>query len=181
PAVAQVTLMGRAFDSGRTFLLPRSVNALNDVFAFAARMQAKHAVVVGHVDDVDPEPDVLSEVRAKVAAAWLAGDPAPWVDQYAESVAEAQRWGPREDRYLLGIALGAASPPPKEGESGDPQVRAFQTLAGIKVDGIAGPVTRGKLVEKYFALSRAALLNGAKAPDNGITLLETEIVAHPAG
>src|SRR5690606_5037075 len=115
-------------------------------------------------------------------AAWLAGDPAPWVDQYAESVAEVQRWGPREDRYLLGIALGgAASPPPKEAESGDPQVRAFQTLARIKVDGSAGPVTRGKLVEKYFALSRAALLSGAKAPDNGVTLLETEIVSHPAG
>lgn len=80
PAVAQVTLQGRAFDSGRTlFLLPRAVNALNDVFAFTTRMQAKHAVVVGHVDDVDPEPDVLSEARAKVAAAWLAGDPGPWV------------------------------------------------------------------------------------------------------
>src|SRR5690606_24362671 len=114
PAVAQVTLMGRAFDSGRTFLLPRAVNALNDVFAFAARMQAKHAVVVGHVDDVDHEPDVLSAARAKMAAAWLAGDPTPWVDQSADGVAEPQRWGPREDRYLLGIALGgAASPPPK--------------------------------------------------------------------
>ena len=181
PAVAQVTLQGRAFDSGRTFLLPRAVNALNDVFAFATRMQAKHAVVVGHVDDVDPEPDVLSEARAKVAAAWLAGDPGPWVAQYADSVAEARRWGAREDRYLLGMALGGVtSPPPNEAGSGDPQVRAFQTLAGIKVDGIAGPVTRRKLVERYFALSRAALLNGTKPPDNGITLLDTQTVSHPA-
>src|SRR5690606_28646144 len=64
--------------------------------------------------------------------------------------------------------------------SGDPQVRAFQTLAGVKVDGIAGPVTRRKLVERYYALSRAALLNGTKPPDNGITLLDTQIVSHPA-
>ena len=181
PAVAQVTLQGRAFDSGRTFLLPRAVNALNDVFAFATRMQAKHAVVVGHVDDVDPEPDVLSEARAKVAAAWLAGDPGPWVAQYADNVPEARRWGAREDRYLLGMTLGGVTtPPPNEAGSGDPQVRAFQTLAGIKVDGIAGPVTRRKLVERYFALSRAALLNGTKPPDNGITLLDTQIVSHPA-
>src|SRR5690606_14176030 len=157
PAVAQVTLQGRAFDSGRTFLLPRAVNALNDVFAFATRMQAKHAVVVGHVDDIDPEPDVLSEVRARVAAAWLAGDPEPWVAQYADSVSEARRWGAREDRYLLGMALGGvAAPPSNDGRLGDPQVRAFQTLAGVKVDGIAGPVTRRRLVEKYFALSRTA-------------------------
>lgn len=83
---------------------------------------------------------------------------------------------------MLSLALnGLPGAAPKEGETGDPQVRAFQTLAKIKVDGIAGPVTRGKLVGKYFASSRLALLNGAQAPENGISLLETEIVHHAAG
>src|SRR5690606_22538012 len=71
PAVAQVTVEGRSFDAGRTFLLPRACNALNEVFAFAMRMQAKHSVVVAHVDEAEPAPDALSEARAKLAAAWL--------------------------------------------------------------------------------------------------------------
>jgi outer membrane protein OmpA-like peptidoglycan-associated protein len=182
PAAAQVTLKGRAFDGGGSFLLPRACSALNDVWAFATRMQAKHAIVVGHVDKTEADPDNLSKTRATLAAAWLAGDSKPWLDQYSADVAETQRWGAREDRYLLSVALsGLPSSTPKEGETGDPRVRAFQTLANIKVDGIAGPVTRAKLIERYFALSRLALLNQVEPPDNGITLLETQIVAHPAG
>ena len=181
PAVAQMTLNGRAFDSGRTFLLPRAVNALNAVFAFATRMQAKHAVVVGHVDAVDPDAAALSQTRAELAAGWLAGEPDVWLEQYGDGIAEARRWGAREDRHMLALALGgASSPASEEGGSGDPQVRAFQAIAGIKVDGIAGPVTRGKLIEKYFALSRQAQLNDTKPPPNGITLLETKIAAHAA-
>jgi outer membrane protein OmpA-like peptidoglycan-associated protein len=175
PAVAQLTLKGRAFDSGRTFLLPRSVNALNEVFALATRIRAKHAVVVGHVDAGEPEPDKLSQTRAELAAAWLVGNTAPWLDQYGSGIAEAQRWGAREDKHLLSVALsGMKSAPPKPGETGDPEVRAFQTLARIKVDGIAGPVTRGKLLEKYFAQSRLARLPGVEPPENGITPLATK-------
>jgi hypothetical protein len=182
PAVAQVTLKGRAFDGGRSFLLPRAVTALNEVWAFATRMQAKHAIVVAHVDAAESDPDGLSKARATLAAAWLEGDPKPWVDHYADSITESQRFGAREDRYMLSLALGGlASPALKEGETGDPRVRAFQTLAKIKVDGIAGPITRTKLVEKYFALSRLALLKDVKPPENGITLLETQIVPHAAG
>src|SRR5690606_11302504 len=70
--------------------------------------------------------------------------------------------------------------PAKEGESGDAGVRAFQTSVGITADGIVGPVTRRKLIEKYFARSRQALLKGAVPPENGITLLETKVVPHPA-
>ncbi len=180
--VAQVTLKGRAFEAGRSFLLPRAMNALNEVFAFAARMQAHHAVVVAHVEAVDAEPEALSKARATMAQSWLAGDPAPWLKQFSTNVPEAERWGAREDKYLLSVALGGiASPAPKPGEPGDPQARAFQTLARVKVDGIAGPVTRGKLLEKYFALSRTALLNGAKPPENGITLLPTKTSALGAG
>lgn len=158
PAVAQVTLKGRAFDAGRTFLLPRAMNALNEVWSFATRMQAKHAVVVAHVEAVDAEPDALSKARATVAQSWLAGDTAPWLKQFESSVPEAERWGAREDKYLLSVALGgAAAAAPKAGETGDPQVRAFQTLVGVKVDGIAGPVTRGKLLEKYFAVASGAV------------------------
>lgn len=79
PAVAQVTLKGRAFDGGRTFLLPRAVNALNEVWTFATRMQAKHAIVIGHVDEAEADPEELSKTRATLAAAWLAGDPKPWL------------------------------------------------------------------------------------------------------
>src|SRR5690606_19031509 len=110
----------------------------------------------------------------------LSGDPAPWVDQYKDEVAEERRWGGREDRYLLSLALGNRSfSPSTAGETGDPRVRSFQELVGIKVDGIVGPVTRTKLVEKYFALSRSAVLSGAPRPeresDNGITLLDTQV------
>lgn len=177
PAVAQITLKGRAFDAGRSFVLPRALDALNEVFAFATRMQAKHAVVVDHVESFDEQLDALSEARAKVAAAWLAGDPATWVDQYADSVPEALRWGPREDQHMLSVVMGGAAGASKPGETGDPLVRAFQTLAGVKVDGIAGPVTRGKLVEKYFALSRQARLNGAEPPENGVMLLDTKVAS----
>lgn len=176
PAVAQVTLKGRVFDSGRTFPLPRSVNALNEVFSTAVRLQSKHAVVIGHVHDGDPEPDALSEARARVLSAWLQGDPTIWVDQYSDTVVVDRRWGAREDQYLLSVALGdAAVPAAKDGEAGDPRARAFQTLAGITVDGIIGPVTRRKLAEKYFALSRLATLKGQTPPDNGILVLDTQV------
>lgn len=182
PAVAQVTLKGRAFDAGKAFLLPRAAAALNEVFAFGLRLQAAHALVVAHVDATDAEVDKLSEMRSKVAAAWLSGDPAPWTQQYGDSVPADARWGAREDRYLLSAAMsGAGELPRVEGASGDPLVRAFQTLAQIKVDGIIGPQTRGKLVEKYFSLTRAAKKVDVQPSEKGIAKLPTEVKAHAAG
>lgn len=157
------TLFGRVFDAEKSFILPRAVPVLGEIFAFAQSIAAKHALVVAHADAEDDDADALTKERAKTVAAWLQGDPQPWLDNYATSVPELKRWGAREDRLMIRalpdvgsvpVTLPAPSPGAANKTPRDALVAQYQAERGLKVDGIAGPITRKQLIADYFALSR---------------------------
>jgi hypothetical protein len=148
PDAAIATLLGRAFEEGRSFPLPRTQAALRSVFLLAQQLESPEAVVVGHASNGDDEAVELSRARATVLAAWLKGDHQPWLDAFGESVGDAKRWGGREDRLMI-RNLGFSSPAkPSPGASTstrtgreDPLVRLYQQSRELAVDGIAGPKT----------------------------------------
>jgi len=172
PGVALGSLLGKAFEPGRSFILPRALSTLSTLYEFVVRLQPKQGVVVGHVNAVDAEPEKLGAARAESALAWLKGDASAWLRNYEQSVAEGKRWGQREDRLMLSAVLGKQSPAHSGVDALDP-VERFQTLhrKELAVDGIIGPKTREKLIEEYFALSRSATLAGAaSSEDSRLTL-----------
>ncbi len=190
PDAARATLAGRAFDAGKTFPLPRALNALRDVFGFAIGLTDPTAVlVVGHTNAGTENAEELSKQRAEILAAWLVGNKQPWLDSFEDSVPEDQRWGAREDRLMLrqvrelpasDNVVRAPSPNQQKDERFDPLVVKYQELKGLAVDGIAGPITRGALIEDYFAVSRNARLSeGADASEP--VRLELDVQAHGAG
>ncbi len=180
------TLLGRAFEPGRSFPLPRTLDALRDIFGLALACRGKHALVVAHTDQNDADAEALSEARASTMAAWLEGDPEPWLEQFDDGVAEEQRWGPREDRMMLRAVPGLAPPPDGDGsnQGGDPLVRRFQVARGLQEDGIAGPVTRKQLILDYFAVSQRTRLAAeaqSEADDDEATKLDMTFASHAAG
>ncbi len=188
PDAALATLLGRVFEPGRTFPLPRASRALSEVFSFAIRFDAKHALVVGHASAIDDDPETSSDERAKILAAWLKGDPDPWLEQFGDGVAEEKRWGAREDRSLLRAILGpsngaspvtASAPSQDSSKPKDALVEQYQTLRGLNPDGIAGPITRKELVGDYFKLSRSA--RRADAPEGEADAVPFDVESHAAG
>lgn len=192
PDAAVATLAGRAFDAGKSFPLSRAVAALQQVFAFAVSLvKPKAALVVGHTND-GQDAEALSTERAEMLAAWLKGDPEPWLSQYTESVEEAKRWGAREDRVML-LLIPGLQPSPKGPSAPSPNapagtkprdetVRAYQAARGLQTDGIAGPITRKALIKDYFALTRnsSAATDADAATAAEPKLLELDITAHGA-
>ncbi len=191
PDAALATLLGRVFEPGRTFPLPRASRALSEVFSFAIRFDAKYALVVGHASTKDDDPVTSSDERAKILAAWLKGDPDPWLEQFGDGIAEEKRWGAREDRSLLRAILGpgtgaspaATSAPPSQGSSKpkDALVEQYQTLRGLNPDGIAGPITRKELINDYFKLSRSAKRADAPEGETDEPSVPFDVESHPAG
>ncbi len=192
PDALLATLAGHVFESRKSFVLPGALNALAEVFAFALKARANNGLIVGHTEssgDLE-EDEALSRRRAEIAAAWLRGDPEPWLELYDDTVAEAERWGTREDHLMLAVMPSSpgASATAKPGNDDsaqpkDPVVESFQQLHGLKADGILGPVTRRKLIEEYFKLSRNAEIAGDQ-PDGGDAephQLEVQLAVHAAG
>ncbi len=158
PAVC-ASVVGALCDTNKTFLLPRAIAALREVFTQALAFEHGEVLIVGHTD-ATADPDVntpLSEARAESAAQWLTGDVEAWLDNYEASSTQS-RWGKREDRLMLRYlpdfderdTPGTGSPGP------DPLVSWFQRTRGLKEDGVAGPKTRTRLIKEYFALTRPA-------------------------
>ncbi len=179
PPTAMLTLLGRAFDAGKSFPLPRALSKMGELFETVLRFQAKQGLVVGHVSSSDADPETLSEERALMMKAWLEDTPEPWVANYEASVDETTRWGAREDRLMLVSVLGNEQA--TGASAGASLVEQFQTRHSDKlvVDGIIGPKTRTQLVKEYFALSANAILQGQE-PAEG-SALKTVLTAHAAG
>lgn len=196
PDSAVATLLGRTFESGKSFPLPRALSALSEVFGFALTLRPKHALVVGHTEaaagGVENEVSLSGE-RAAIAAAWLEGNVDPWLGSYGGGVPAAKRWSSREDHLML----RAISDLPDAAQGGsrtniplastvqrDPLVERYQTLRGLDVDGIAGPITRTSLIKDYFALSRSAALKGQPTPAEKTSepvKLDMQFTHHGAG
>ncbi|MEN9581200.1 MAG: hypothetical protein RJA70_4209 [Pseudomonadota bacterium] len=178
PGAVLGSLLGKAFDPGRSFLLPQALAKLSSLYELAVRMQPKQGVVVGHVNAADVEPEQLAEERAESVVAWMKGEAAAWLKNYKTSTPEQKRWGQREDRLMLSAVLRKQSSVSPEMETKGP-VERFQTLhqKELAVDGILGPKTREKLIAEYFALSRIVERVGA-APAKEF---DTPLQAHSVG
>jgi outer membrane protein OmpA-like peptidoglycan-associated protein len=195
PNAMLAAVVGRAFEPGKSFVLPRALPALRQAFLFVlAAKKAKHALVVAHTDAKEPNADELSADRATAMAAWLGGDIGPWLDCYDQKHAETKRWGSREDRLMLGtiadIPSSSSAVAPSSGpkdERHDELVARYQSVRGLTADGIAGPITRKQLITDYFAQSRPAAATGddldepGASPEGAGPKLEPSLASHGAG
>jgi hypothetical protein len=146
------------FDVNKAFILPGVLPFLRDVFAFALDHGTDACLVVGHCDH-SGEPsinDPLSDGRAKVAVAWLQGDPEPWLEHYKTRTPEDQRWGENEDQLMLAETngFGQRLQDPGRPPGGETDIQWFQRTRNLPVTPEADETTRRQLVTEYFALSR---------------------------
>jgi outer membrane protein OmpA-like peptidoglycan-associated protein len=144
-----VRLLGLFFDTNKDFLLPGTLDSLTLITKQLAKHPEGKLVIFGHTDTTG-EPslnDPLSERRAKMVQAYLEEDVDAWLAQYESGVPETRRWGSHEDFLMLSRAKGFASRPAKQNP-----VEWFQESRSLKVDGIAGPQTRRKLIEEYMGV-----------------------------
>lgn len=166
-----VRLIGFSFDLGKSFVLPEALAGIREVTKRCTAVGATHLLVVGHADSTgNSEYNLaLSKKRAQMLAAYFTDDAAVWLPSYDDPDPE-QRWGPREDRLMLGTVLDASGLPYlSAGTDIATAVRRFQADFGLAVDGDCGPQTRAQLVPAYMSL------DGTTLPD------DVEIAAIGAG
>ncbi len=147
PATARV--LGKAFQTNKSFLLPGATTGMRRIRALLKKRSPAHLLVVGHCDTTGKHSvnDPLSLERAENALAYIVDDPEPWLKMYKSAIPSKRRWGADEDGMMLQALPDYGSKPADEDA-----VRWFQRTRGLKVDGDAGPETRGKLIEEYMAL-----------------------------
>jgi hypothetical protein len=154
PAVTCARLLGMHFDVSKSFLLPAALPDLRSLKQLYEANPESELLLVGHTDTTG-EPDVndpLSLERAESVAAFLKDDADVWVARYGKGIPEKRRWGESEDFMMLQSLEGFFERPEDEDA-----VTWFQKSRGLKVDGIAGPETRKKLVQEYMAEDETTL------------------------
>lgn len=163
PAVCCVRMTGMFFDTNKCFLLPDAMRGMRRMASVYKELPDSEILIVGHAD-TSGEPDIndpLSLERADAVAAFLKDDADAWLDYYGDGVADAKRWGAREDMAMLsqldgGKHLSAPSP-----------IKSYQQSRGLSDDGIAGPKTRGQLIKDYMAIDGTSLPEGIAATTHG--------------
>lgn len=193
PHVVKIALLGAYFDTNRNFILPKGIKRLTAIGHVYRRYPNAKLLIVGHTDTVGtPEyNDTLSVERAESMAAYLQDKVDIWVQRYDAAVPASKRWGAREDEAMVRHLRARASKDgqaPTTPQSADDRVpsheptaqtatvttlesmmREFQSANGLKVDGIAGPLTRTELIKQYMA-------------EDGTTLPATiEVTTHGCG
>ena len=166
PRVIRVRFLGMFFDTSKSFLLPSAMAGIRGVKRLYDENPGSKLLVVGHTDTQGKPSynDPLSVERADAIAAYLTDAVEDWFKWYGESNPKEKRWGQKEDLMMISALPDAAERDPSE----DP-VSWFQRTRGLKVDGIAGPITRRALIKDYMALDETTLPPG------------TELVTHGCG
>jgi peptidoglycan hydrolase-like protein with peptidoglycan-binding domain len=132
-------------------------------------------LITGHTDTQGGEAynTTLSLERADSISAFLRDDAAAWLAWYGADRPNEKRWGAREDQSML-TALPEGKTPYLEGPATGVRdartteaVRQFQSDEGLKADGVAGPETRRRLIERYMALEETSLPAGATVVTHG--------------
>lgn len=156
---ACVRLDGITFDLEKAFVLPSAAGALRQLTALVYKHEPREILVVGHTDDRGSAAfnRSLSLDRAKSMVAFLQEDVDCWMSFYTHEQT-ACRWGPREDRYMLGSLRGPhGSSYLRPNTSLKDATLAFQRDHGLSDDGILGPDTRRALVSEYLKLDGTTL------------------------
>jgi hypothetical protein len=151
PVLARV--FGKAFATNRSLLLSGAAKRMTRIRAMLTQLGSTELLIVGHCDTTgqDRTNDPLSLERAQTTLAFIKDDKQAWLDMFGDKAPAGRRWADPEDQELIKAAAGFESRP----EGQDP-VRWFQETRGLEVDGIAGPITRAKLIEEYMALDGEA-------------------------
>lgn len=147
PIVIMARMRGMLFDTNKCFLLPTSLEALQEIRQIYEAYNHSELLIVGHTDKT-AEPDIndpLSVERAKSMKAYLEDDVDAWLGNY--DLAGKKQWGSREDRLMI-----AAMPDFDTREADEDIVVWFQRTRGLTVDGKAGKQTRTQLIKEYMAL-----------------------------
>ncbi len=154
PRVERARLVRFFYDLNKTFILPDLPEALDTIRELYARNTPSKLLIVGHTDRSGDAAynDQLSLERAETLLAYLRDDVDGWLKWYGAGIPAKKRWGSAEDLAMLGALPDSRLPVTRE----TPVVR-FQRTRGLKVDGIAGPETRRKLITEYLALDSATL------------------------
>lgn len=158
--LSRVRLIGGCyFDTAKCFPVPATIRALPLVLKQAKEFGTTDMMIVGHTDTVDTHDynRKLSLERAGAVAAFIRKDEKHLLAYFENKTLKKKRWGTREiqhilsalpsqqDSYYKGLSDGVP------GKKTEEAIRAFQAAESLKVDGIAGPNTRKKLLEKYIA------------------------------
>ncbi len=164
PRVVLARILGMLFDTSKSFLLPLALPHLQRIKRLYDQNPGAAVLIVGHTDTTgDPDyNDPLSLERAKAVQAFLADDPAPWLDWYDDSHPTAKCWGSYEDGKMLAAVLERNAEVPE----GSP-LRHFQTTRGLEVDGVAGPQTREALIKEYMGLDDTTLPEDSQVTVHG--------------
>ncbi len=192
PEVIMLTLLGAAFDPGKSFLLPRAWDRAKDLFRLVMKSHATAALAVGHTHADDHDAEELASERTEVMRGWLAAEPDVWLANYEESVPKQRRWGAREDHLMLRKLPDIRQAPEEQATASNPNaaskdarhdglVAAYQRTRGLTEDGIAGPVTRKQLILDTFALTRPGGQKAANDQTSEPVQLDMDIEAHSAG
>lgn len=169
PPVAFAHLHGRWFDTGRCFLLPKTIPALERLSQVCARYPDWDVVVIGHAASADTDADnmALSAERAEAVKACLTGDGDVWLAWYGDDVPSEKRWGRTEDAAMIDAVV------PRAEHRSPNRARAYQlwhnrnagSSDGVTLpeDGIMTAETRRQLVADYMKLSGSALPKDTRA------------------
>jgi len=168
PIVIMARMRGMLFDTNKCFLLPTSLEALQEIRQIYEAYNHSELLIVGHTDKTS-EPDInnpLSVERAKSMQAYLEDDVDTWLGNY--DLQGKKQWGSREDRLMI-----AAMPDFDTRGADEDIVVWFQRTRELQVDGEAGKQTRTQLIKEYMDLDG---VNLSEEPD-----FQVKFQTHGAG
>ncbi len=166
--VVRVCIAGFRFDTAKCFVQPAALPALRSLKIQYDLRPRSNLLIVGHTDATGEEAANLdlSLERADALAAYLTDKADAWEAWFADGRPAARRWGVREIQHMLsalpegGPAYYGGTVDGSQGHATLQAIKAFQEAAGLKVDGIAGPLTRKALIEAYMDLDGTTLPAG---------------------
>lgn len=159
--VACFTVAAPGFDFDSSLLLPTMAPEFAKLGGLLSNFSEHPLSVFGHADPTgsDDYNKELAGRRASSVYGLLTKNPEIWEKLYTSgSKAKGDDWTQRQLLVMLsavtsqetGAPYFEGAPTASKTNASDAAIRAFQTDNGLEVDGIAGPLTRAKLFEKYM-------------------------------
>lgn len=141
PRAKRKTLHGNLFNQNKCFVLPKGIPYLIDLQRDIVQQNPCKALIATHAQqDIEEQADALSQHRAEVLKAFFERDVDTWLKYY-----EQQSWGEREDLQMIQNTSDYPTRPINQCP-----IKWYQGTRDLKVDGIAGPNTRRKLIGEYM-------------------------------
>ncbi|MBS2024225.1 MAG: carboxypeptidase regulatory-like domain-containing protein [Deltaproteobacteria bacterium] len=170
PRVQRGELTGMHFETAKTFLLPSAMPGIRQLRTLYEAFGSELAVLVsGHTDTVGTADynRGLSNQRAASIASFLSDDADGWMKFY-DTQPDCDRWGVREDQYMLNVVGGAAlTVDGSGGPATSAAYKAYQTSKGLPASGTGDAATRRALVTDYQAQDGTTLPKDARLASHG--------------